>query len=98
MFNVISNRLLFPSPSPSPSLRSALYRVIAPLPGVQLLGSRTDRVGRRGDAVTISHVEVGDEGTRTVFIQRGVVNSIHDLPGGRQLPFANSLPGIGGGR
>jgi hypothetical protein len=49
-------------------LRAALYRVIAHLPGVQLLGWQTDRIGRRGIAVTIAHVEVGDEGTRAVLL------------------------------
>lgn len=116
-------------------LRAALYRVIAHLPGVQLLGWQTDRIGRRGIAVAISHAEVGDEATckellfdpttgeplqtqlvqtaplteipgaaplprgtvlrYTAFINRGVVNSIEDLPGGGRLPYHHSA---GGGR
>ena len=62
VFEVIADRLLFASTSPT--LRAALYRVIAHLPGVQLLGWRTDRLGRRGIAVAISHAEIGDETTR----------------------------------
>jgi hypothetical protein len=136
VFEVIADRLLFASTSPA--LRAALYRVIAHLPGVQLLGWQTDRIGRRGIAVAISHAEVGDEATRrellfdpatseplqtqlvqmapltdipgtaplpagtvlgyTVFIKRGIVNSIEDLPGGGHLPFRRSLPGTGAGK
>jgi hypothetical protein len=62
VFEVIADRLLFASTSPA--LRSALYRVIAHLPGVQLLGWQTDRLGRRGIAVALSHAEIGDEATR----------------------------------
>ena len=132
LFEVIADRLLFASTSPT--LRAALYRVIAHLPGVQLLGWRTDRLGRRGIAVAISHAEVGDEATRrellfdpstgeplqtqlvqmaalpspgtatlpsgtvlsyTVFINRGVVDSIEDLPGGGHLSYH---PTVGGGQ
>jgi hypothetical protein len=132
LFEVIADRLLFDSTSPT--VRAALYRVIAHLPGVQLLGWRTDRLGRRGIAVAISHAEVGDEATRrellfdpstgeplqtqlvqtaslrspgtatlpsgtvltyTVFINRGVVDSIEDLPGGAHLPYH---PTVGGGQ
>ena len=135
VFEVIADRLLFASTSPT--LRAALYRVIAHLPGVQLLGWQTDRLGRRGIAVAISHAEVGDEDTRrellfdpttgeplqtqlvqmapltstgtaplppgtvleyTVFIKRGIVNSIEDLPGGGQLPLVRSIPGTGAGK
>ncbi len=134
VFSVIANRLLFASNSPM--LRAALYRVIAHLPGVQLLGWQTDRLGRRGIAVAISHAEIGDEATRmellfdpttsdplqtqlvqtaplyepgtpplprgtalryTVFVKRGIVNSIEDLPGGGHLPFVRSIPGAGAG-
>ena len=133
VFEVIADRLLFASTSPA--LRSALYRVIAHLPGVQLLGWRTDRLGRRGIAVALSHAEIGDETTRrellfdpatgeplqtqlvqtaplteipgtaplprgtvlryTAFIERGVVNSIEDLPGGAHLPYHRA---VGSGR
>jgi RNA polymerase sigma-70 factor (ECF subfamily) len=48
MFNVISQGLLFDATSPA--LRAALYRVIAQLPGVQVLGRRTDAIGREGIA------------------------------------------------
>ncbi len=133
-FEVIADRLLFASTSPT--LRAALYRVIAHLPGVELLGWQTDRIGRRGIAVAIPHAEVGDEATRrellfdpstseplqtqlvqmaplapevpgaapmprgtvlgyTVFIKRGVVNSIEDLPGAGHLTYH---PTVGGGR
>ena len=130
---MIADRLLFASTSPA--LRSALYRVIAHLPGVQLLGWQTDRLGRRGIAVALSHAEIGDEATRrellfdpatgeplqtqlvqtapltdipgtaplprgtvlryTAFIERGVVNSIEDLPGGAHLPYHRT---VGSGR
>jgi hypothetical protein len=133
VFEVIADRLLFASTSPT--LRAALYRVIAHLPGVQFLGWQTDRLGRRGIAVAISHAVVGDEATRmellfdpatgeplqtqlvqtapltdipgtaplpagtvlryTVFIKRGVVNSIEDLPGGGHLSYH---PAVRGGR
>ena len=85
VFNVISNRLLF-SPT-SPSLRAALYQVIARLPGVQLLGSRTDRIGRRGVAVTISHVKVGDEGTRTVLLFDPATSDVLQTEEIQEKPF-----------
>jgi hypothetical protein len=125
VFDTISNRLLFVSNSPS--LRAALYRVIAHLPGVRLLGWRTDRIGRRGIAVAISHRDIREEllfdpatsevlqtqeiqvapfrspktpplpaGTvlnYTVFISRGIVNSIKDLPGGGHVQFHPFVPG-----
>ena len=47
-----AGRLLFESGSPA--LRAALYRVIAHLPGVKLLGARNDRIGRRGVAVAMT--------------------------------------------
>jgi hypothetical protein len=122
VFNVLSQGLLFDATSPA--LRAALYRVMARLPGVQVLGRRTDAIGREGIAVTIAHVEIGDEHTQritlfdprtsneleteeiqttpihnadvvfpagtplnyTVFLTRGIVNSIKDLPGGGQIP------------
>ncbi len=131
VFEVIADRLLFAATSPA--LRAALYRVIAHLPGVQLLGWQTDRLGRRGIAVALSHAEIGDEATRrellfdpasgeplqtqlvqtaplidipgtaplprgtvlryTVFIERGVVNSIEDLPGGARVPYHRTVDG-----
>jgi hypothetical protein len=38
----------------SPALRAAEYRVLAHLPGVELLGWRSDRLGRRGLTVAIT--------------------------------------------
>jgi hypothetical protein len=35
----------------SPALRAAIYRAAATIPGVKLLGSRTDHLGRRGVAI-----------------------------------------------
>jgi hypothetical protein len=42
---------LLGQPYASPALRSALYQVASALPGVQLLGTVTDGIGRRGTAV-----------------------------------------------
>jgi hypothetical protein len=122
VFGSIS-QLLFVSDSPQ--LRAALYRVIEHLPGVQLLGPQTDRIGRQGIGVAIADHGTRDEllfdpGTSdvlqteaialasqsysqgtlksvpiprgtvltyTVFIKRGIVNSIQDLPGGGHLPL-----------
>jgi hypothetical protein len=61
VFNAISNGLLVVSNSPP--LRAALYHVIAHLPGVRLVGWRTDRIGRRGIEVAI----VQPEGTPDVL-------------------------------
>ncbi len=47
------------SPVSPPALRSALYQVAAGLPGVQYLGTTTDRLGRTGIAVGLAH---GDDG------------------------------------
>lgn len=53
---VIVGDLLRETAAP-PALRAALYRVAARIPGVELVGSVTDRAGRRGVAVakTTSH-------------------------------------------
>jgi antitoxin (DNA-binding transcriptional repressor) of toxin-antitoxin stability system len=47
----------------SPALRAALYQVAAGLPGVRLLGTVIDSIGRSGTAVAYSN-----QGTETVFI------------------------------
>lgn len=120
-----ASRLLFESGSPA--LRAALYRVIAHLPGVKLLGARTDRIGRRGVAVAIANgsrvaegmvlfdpttsevletdvlamtpspgrpsIPAGALTQYTVFLQRALVSSIEELPGGTHQP----LPGTQGG-
>ena len=43
------------SPVAPPALRAALYQVAAGLPGVRFLGAETDRLGRHGLAVGLSH-------------------------------------------
>lgn len=48
-FSLITGRLLIDATSPT--LRSALFSVVAHLPGVRLLGQRSDEIGRRGVAV-----------------------------------------------
>ena len=118
LFNQISNGLLFNATSPA--LRSALYQVLAHLPGVELLGERRDPLGRRGVAIAIhghrtpgyvtlfdpktaneletemvfrspsrnAHIPTIPRGapeTYTVFIRRGIVNSITQLPGGGHI-------------
>jgi len=49
VFSLITGRLLIDATSPT--LRSALFSVVAHLPGVRLLGQRSDEIGRRGVAV-----------------------------------------------
>jgi hypothetical protein len=51
MFAPISQFLFLPT---SPQLRAALFRVLADLPGVQLLGHQRDRLGRMGIAVAVT--------------------------------------------
>ena len=118
-----AGRLLFQSGSPA--LRAALYRVIARLPGVKLLGARTDRIGRRGVAVAMTDgsravrgvvlfdpatsevletdvlavtpspgrpsIPAGSVTQYTAFLQRGIVNSIRDLPGGGHQPLHTAI-------
>jgi hypothetical protein len=50
VFSLITGRLLIDATSPT--LRSALFSVVAHIPGVRLLGQRSDEIGRRGVAVT----------------------------------------------
>jgi hypothetical protein len=115
LFDAISNGFLFNATSPA--LRSALYEVLAHLPGVELLGRRRDPLGRLGIAIAIhgrrtsgfitlfdpataneleteivhrspsrnAHIPTFPAGTPltyTVFVSRGIVNSITQLPGG----------------
>lgn len=51
LFSPISQFLFLPT---SPQLRAALFRVLAQLPGVQLVGRRRDRLGRTGVAVAVT--------------------------------------------
>ena len=51
LFSPISQFLLLPT---SPRLRAALFRVLAQLPGVQLIGHQRDRLGRTGIAVAVT--------------------------------------------
>jgi hypothetical protein len=51
LFAPISQFLFLPT---SPQLRAALFRVLAGLPGVQLLGHQRDRLGRSGIAVAVT--------------------------------------------
>lgn len=51
LFSPISQFLFLPT---SPRLRAALFRVLAGLPGVRLLGDRRDRLGRSGVAVALT--------------------------------------------
>jgi hypothetical protein len=54
LFGPISQFLFLPT---SPQLRAALFRVLAGLPGVQLLGHQRDRLGRSGIAVAVTEGE-----------------------------------------
>jgi hypothetical protein len=56
MFTLIGDTLrgTDADPSPSPALRAALYEVAARIPGVELVGKTTDRIGRHGVAVAYS--------------------------------------------
>jgi hypothetical protein len=118
LFTLISNGPLFNATTPA--LRSALYEVLAHLPGVELLGQRRDPLGRLGIAIGIHgkrtsglvtlfdpesaeeletemvfrspsrnmHIPTFPRGTPisyTVFISRGIVNSISQLPDGGHL-------------
>jgi hypothetical protein len=49
----------------SPGMRSALYQVIAGLPGMKLLGTVSDGIGRTGTAVALTD---GQSGEQTVLI------------------------------
>jgi hypothetical protein len=49
----------------SPAMRSALYQVIAGIPGMKLLGAVTDGVGRTGTGVALTD---GQSGQQTVLI------------------------------
>lgn len=128
VFDAISE-LLFDSNSPAQ--RAGLYRALAQLRGVRLLGWRHDPTGRRGLAVAITPSAAGaapeiqeelifDPATSevlategllvapfhqsrtptlpaltdwdyTVFLSRGIVDSIAALPGGGQLPYHPSI-------
>jgi len=102
----------------SPTLRAALYRVVAGLSGVRLLGRQKDALGRTATVVGLmgaggvreelmfdpatssvleaaevqaalgaTPVPVGTVLHYFAYLDRGVVNSIEDLPAGGQVPF-----------
>ncbi len=56
------------SPISPPALRAALYQVAASLPGVEYLGTTTDRLGRSGVAVALPHGDATHARTREVMI------------------------------
>jgi hypothetical protein len=45
----------------SPAMRSALYQVIAGIPGMKLLGAVTDGIGRTGTAVALTDGQSGEQ-------------------------------------
>jgi hypothetical protein len=45
----------------TPAMRSALYQVIAGLPGMELLGAVTDGIGRTGTAVALTDLQSGEQ-------------------------------------
>jgi len=64
VYELICGGLLYDATSPA--LRAALYQVLARLPGVRLLGQRTDAVGRKGIAVAMS--ETGLKSTEEITL------------------------------
>ena len=75
-----------------PKVRAALYRLIESLPGVQLLGSMTDKLGRHGIAVGytqygIRDTLIFDPATSAVLEREGVVVDPAEI-----LPAPESRP------
>jgi hypothetical protein len=66
VFGAAAEILSTPATGSSPALRSALFKVMANVPGVQLLGSATDRTGRTG--VELAAPQKGDGGELTEII------------------------------
>jgi hypothetical protein len=64
----VTVRDMLASPVSPPALRAALYQVAAGLPGVEYLGPTSDRLGRRGIAVALSHGDATHARTREVMI------------------------------
>jgi len=67
------------NPLASPTLRSALYRVAARLPGVKLNHDVTDPAGRRGSAITLNRLD------RRVAGKRDITELIFDPTTSRSL-------------
>jgi hypothetical protein len=94
MFSPISQFLFLPT---SPQLRAALFRVLADLPGVQLLGRQRDRLGRSGIAVAVTQGGSGrvreellfDPATSNVLQTEGV--QLRAAPGGPAVPDGTVL-------
>lgn len=85
-----------------PKLRAALYRVASELPGVQLLGTVTDPVGRKGVGVAYTDATHGerlelifDPKTSTLLGERNVVTSSRRsgiaVPAGTVVGYAAHL-------
>ena len=87
----------------SPGLRAALYRVVAQLPGVELIGDTTDPSGRPGIAVAMTYDESGaavqvvmifDADTSALLAQESVLlerASWVDASPGTRLSFVTYL-------
>lgn len=75
--------------SGSPTLRAALYRMVARLPGVKLLGRRTDPLGRSGVAVGTSTGEelLFDPATSDILEESDVQLGPGALPAGTVLHY-----------
>jgi hypothetical protein len=77
----------------SPRVRAALYRMIQRLPGIELLGPMTDRLGRHGIGVGLTghgvrNVLIFDPATSAVLEREGVAvepSQIHVPPGAPQF-------------
>jgi hypothetical protein len=84
-------------PSPGPAERAALYEVAARIPGVELVGPATDRIGRHGVAVAYSsssnherHELIFDPKTATLLEEQDVAlaGNFLDYPAGTVTGYA----------
>ncbi|HEY1514907.1 MAG TPA: hypothetical protein VGF91_00730 [Solirubrobacteraceae bacterium] len=73
-------------PAPA-ALRAALYRTLALVPGIHLVGPTQDSIGRRGVAVAFTHDGLEDElivdpDTATMLEERSIVSDPAKFPVG----------------
>lgn len=73
---------LLADPHPSAQVRSSAYQVIAGIPGVQLLGTRTDAAGRIGQAVALEFAD----GSKEAIIFNTSNGDLLQLESGSQNP------------
>jgi hypothetical protein len=85
---------LLARPITPPALRAALFRVLARLPGIRMLGTMTDELGRSGTAVAITfdgvrHELIFDPASSLLLAERDI--TVTSVPEASRYPVGTTI-------